>query len=135
MTNKPDQDYQEAVNWIESLDIPVRRFKSGRIHTVDLRPITESVDDATVERLSGLSKLTELFLSGSRITNEAIISLKQHKSLQTVDIQDTDVDDQAFETLVHMKHLKLLILTGTNVSDEAIQQARKQMINTRIVKL
>ncbi|MFL2870511.1 MAG: hypothetical protein ACJZ8O_07130 [Pirellulaceae bacterium] len=133
MTNQHDDP--DVVMWIDSLDIPTRRFKSGRLHTVDLRPIAETVDDAFVDKLSGLSKLSDLFLSRCGITNRAIASLLEHDSLQTVDLQDTTVDDSALELLTQMNHLKLLVLTGTSVSTEAIQLARKQMINTRIIKL
>ena len=133
MTNQ--NDAPDVVIWIDSLEIPTRRFKSGRLHTVDFRPIADSVDDSYVERLSGLSKLSDLYLSGCGVTHRAIKSLLEHDSLQTVDLQDTTVNDTALELLTQLDQLKLLVLTGTNVSTEAVQLARKKMINTRIIKL
>ncbi len=133
MTNQNDDT--DVVAWIDSLEIPTRRYKSGRLHTVDFRPIAATVSDSYVERLIGLSKLSDLFLSGCGVTNRAIKSLLEHDSLQTVDLQDTTVDDSALQLLTQLDQLKLLILTGTNVSTEAVQLARKKMINTRIIKL
>ena len=133
MTNQNDDT--DVVAWIDSLEIPTRRYKSGRLHTVDFRPIAATVGDSYVERLIGLSKLSDLFLSGCGITNRAIKSLLEHDSLQTVDLQDTTVDDSALQLLTKLDQLKLLVLTGTNVSTEAVQLARKKMINTRIIKL
>ena len=128
-------DAPDVVMWIDSLEIPTRRFKSGRLHTVDFRPIAATVSDSYVERLIGLSKLSDLFLSGCGVTNRAIKSLLEHDSLQTVDLQDTTVDDSALQLLTQLDQLKLLVLTGTKVSTEAVQLARKKMINTRIIKL
>jgi len=133
MTNQNDDT--DVVAWIDSLEIPTRRYKSGRLHTVDFRPIAATVSDSYVERLIGLSKLSDLFLSGCGVTNRAIKSLLEHDSLQTVDLQDTTVDDSALQLLTQLDQLKLLVLTGTNVSTEAVQLARKKMINTRIIKL
>ena len=133
MTNQNDDT--DVVAWIDSLEIPTRRYKSGRLHTVDFRPIAATVSDSYVERLIGLSKLSDLFLSGCGVTNRAIKSLLEHDSLQTIDLQDTTVDDSALQLLTQLDQLKLLILTGTNVSTEAVQLARKKMINTRIIKL
>lgn len=133
MTNQNDDT--DVVAWIDSLEIPTRRYKSGRLHTVDFRPIAATVSDSYVERLIGLSKLSDLFLSGCGVTNRAIKSLLEHDSLQTVDLQDTTVDDSALQLLTQLDQLKLLVLTGTKVSTEAVQLARKKMINTRIIKL
>ena len=133
MTNQNDDT--DVVAWIDSLEIPSRRYKSGRLHTVDFRPIAATVSDSYVERLIGLSKLSDLFLSGCGVTNRAIKSLLEHDSLQTVDLQDTTVDDSALQLLTQLDQLKLLVLTGTKVSTEAVQLARKKMINTRIIKL
>ena len=133
MTNQNDDT--DVVAWIDSLEIPTRRYKSGRLHTVDFRPIAATVSDSYVERLIGLSKLSDLFLSGCGVTNRAIKSLLEHDSLQTIDLQDTTVDDSALQLLTQLDQLKLLILTGTNISTEAVQLARKKMINTRIIKL
>ena len=133
MTNQNDDT--DVVAWIDSLEIPTRRYKSGRLHTVDFRPIAATVSDSYVERLIGLSKLSDLFLSGCGVTNRAIKSLLEHDSLQTVDLQDTTVDDSELQLLTQLDQLKLLVLTGTKVSTEAVQLARKKMINTRIIKL
>ena len=133
MTNQNDDT--DVVAWIDSLEIPTRRYKSGRLHTVDFRPIAATVSDSYVERLIGLSKLSDLFLSGCGVTNRAIKSLLEHDSLQTIDLQDTTVDDSALQLLTQLDQLKLLVLTGTKVSTEAVQLARKKMINTRIIKL
>ncbi len=113
----------------------IRRRKSGRVHTVDFRPVAPQVGDPELVALEGLHSLVELYLSGSGISDDCLPSLAQHRQLVTLDLQQTRVGDQVFELVDQLPELKVLVLSGTAVTVEEVQQQRSRLIQIRLVHL
>ncbi|MFP6650421.1 MAG: hypothetical protein VB817_13215, partial [Pirellulaceae bacterium] len=98
---------------LEKLGARLRRRKSGRIHTVDFRPLAPEVDDSQLEPLEGLHSLVELYLSGSSISDASLAPLARHQQLETLDLQQTQVGNQVFQLVDQLPALKTLVLSGT----------------------
>lgn len=118
---------------INSIGGQTRRFKSGFLHTVNLREAEIVIDDQWVRQLIGQTKLVELNLEGTAITDLALETLRKLPSLETLDLSETHITDHALDTLQNMHHLKVLALTSTQVTQEKIREIRASMLNTRIV--
>ena len=117
---------------INSIGGQTRRFKSGFLHTVNLREAEIVIDDQWVKQLIGQTKLVELNLEGTAITDLALETLRKLPSLETLDLSETHITDHALDTLQNMHHLKVLALTSTEVTQEKIREIRASMLNTRI---
>ena len=113
----------------------VKRAKSGRLHTLDLKPIAAQLSNADVTALAVLSDIRHLELDGAAIDDQAIPALQQLAKLNYLSLQQTTVSDQSVEALQQMQQLKFLLLTGTAVSKEGLANLRRGMIGTRIVFL
>ena len=118
---------------INSIGGQTRRFKSGFLHTVNLREALIVIDDQWVRQLIGQTKLVELNLEGTAITDLALETLRKLPSLETLDLSETHITDHALDTLQNMHQLKVLALTSTQVTQEKIREIRASMLNTRIV--
>ena len=118
---------------INSIGGQTRRFKSGFLHTVNLREADIVIDDQWVRQLIGQTKLVGLNLEGTAITDLALETLRKLPSLETLDLSATHITDHALDTLQNMHHLKVLALTSTQVTQEKIREIRASMLNTRIV--
>ena len=131
----PPSDDPGSVEALEKMGARLRRRKSGRIHTVDFRPVASEVDDSQLEPLEGLHSLVELYLSGSSISDASLDSLSPHQQLETLDLQQTQVGNQVFQLASQLPALKVLVLTGTAVTLEEVRQQRSQLLQVRIVHL
>ena len=120
---------------INSIGGQTRRFKSGFLHTVNLREADIVIDDQWVKKLTGQTKLVDLNLEGSDITDSALETLSKLSSLETLDLSETLITDRALDTLKNMHHLKVLALTSTQCSQEKIREIRAAMLNTRIIHI
>jgi len=90
--------------------------------TVVLQMANPDVDDQTLRYLTGMGRLRELDLNGSRVTDAGLAVLRSMPSLATVRLRDTLVTDAGFqESLSRMEALKRLDLRGTKVSREAVK--------------
>lgn len=90
--------------------------------TVVLQMANPDVDDRTLRYLTGMDRLRELDLNGSRVTDAGLTVLRSIPSLATVRLRDTLVTDAGFqESLSRMEALKRLDLRGTKVSREAVK--------------
>ena len=131
----PPSDDPGSVEALEKMGARLRRRKSGRIHTVDFRPVASEVDDSQLEPLEGLHSLVELYLSGSSISDASLDSLSPHQQLETLDLQQTQVGNQVFQLASQLPALKVLVLTGTAVTLEEVRQQRSRLLQLRIVHL
>tara|TARA_B100001939_G_scaffold273418_1_gene241304 strand:+ start:237 stop:632 length:396 start_codon:yes stop_codon:yes gene_type:complete len=112
-----------------------RRYKSGRLHTIDLKDASVRIDDLWVEQLIGQNKLKELNLKGTDISNKSLDTISQLVSIETLDLSETAINDDAIAKLNSMQHLKVLVLSGSDVTQDRIRDIRASMINTRIVSV
>ncbi len=131
----PPSDDPGSVEALEKVGARLRRRKSGRIHTVDFRPVAPEVDDSQLEPLEGLHSLVELYLSGSSISDASLVPLSRHQQLETLDLQQTQVGNQVFQLASQLPALKVLVLTGTAVTLEEVRQQRSRLLQLRIVHL
>ncbi len=95
--------------------------------TVVLQMANADVDDRTLENLKGLDHLTELDLSGTRITDQGLAIVATLPQLKTLRIARTKITDEGFrkhlfskESLVHVD------LTGTEVKGKTKREWKKQ---------
>ncbi len=112
-----------------------RRYKSGLLHTIDLKDASVRIDDLWVEQLIGQNKLKELNLKGTDISNKSLDTISQLVSIETLDLSETSINDDAIAKLNSMQHLKVLVLSGSDVTQDRIRDIRASMINTRIVSV
>lgn len=112
-----------------------RRYKSGLLHTIDLKDASVRIDDLWVEQLIGQNKLKELNLKGTDISNKSLDTISQLVSIETLDLSETAINDDAIAKLNSMQHLKVLVLSGSDVTQDRIRDIRASMINTRIVSV
>lgn len=96
---------------------------AARPDTVVLQMANEDVTDETMRHLEGLSKLRELDLSFTKITNDGLSVILSLPELERLRLQDVAITDDGFRKYV-MPHpkLKQLVLQGTQVSEELKQQ-------------
>ena len=131
----PAADHPDSVVALEQLGARLRRRKSGRVHTVDFRPIAPQVSDQELVALEGLHSLVELYLCGTGISDDCLPSLAQHRHLVTLDLQETRVGDLVFELVDQLPKLKVLVLSGTAVTLEEVRQQRSRLVQVRLVHL
>lgn len=128
------EDDPAAVGRLEQANATIKRSKTKRILLVDFQA-ADHVDDELVRVLSGLPRLREINLAGCNVTDAIIPTIRQIEYLRTLDLQNTEVTDLVIDALEESKLLKLLDVSGTRVTLDRVRQARKRMINTRIVFL
>ena len=131
----PAADHPDSVESLERLGARLRRRKSGRIHTVDFRPVAPQVGDPELVALQGLHSLVELYLSGTAISDACLPSLARHSQLATLDLQQTGIGDQVFELVTQLPDLRVLVLSDTAVTVEEVRQQRSRLIQVRLVHL
>ncbi|MDP7204186.1 MAG: hypothetical protein QGH11_01350 [Pirellulaceae bacterium] len=131
----PAADHPESVETLERLGARLRRRKSGRIHTVDFRPVAPLVGDPELVALEGLHSLVELYLSGTAISDDCLPSLARHGHLGTLDLQQTGIGDRVFELVTQLPELRVLVLSDTAVTVEEVRQQRSRLIQVRLVHL
>ena len=131
----PAADHPDSVESLERLGARLRRRKSGRIHTVDFRPVAPQVGDQELVALEGLHSLVELYLSGTAISDACLPSLARHSQLVTLDLQQTGIGDQVFELVTQLPDLRVLVLSDTAVTVEEVRQQRSRLIQVRLVHL
>jgi len=120
---------------IDAIGGQSRRYKSGLLHTIDLKNARIRIDDLWIEQLLGQNKLKELNLKGTGITNKSLEIISQLVSIETLDLSETAINDDSIAVLSSMHHLKVLALTGSDVTQNRIREIRASMINTRIVHI
>jgi len=81
-------------------------------------------------------KCRELYLTGQPIGDSALGFLIQRMpALQVLDLDHTHVSGAILDQVESLEKLKILSLSGTRVPDDRIREARKRLIQTRIIKL
>lgn len=125
-------DQQELAAQLQDLGASLRFTKSGKILAADFREATEQVSDPTLQKLSQLTGLRELYLAGCNITDAALPYLEGLEKLATLDLQCTQVTDAGLAIIKRLP-LQLLLLSNSQVTREGVQEVRKAMLKTRIV--
>ena len=95
--------------------------QSLRISRIDLFG-NQAVDDAALDRLSGLSSLYFLSLQKTRVTDEGVQRLRNLPSLTDLNLEETGITDAVVSRLPHLSGLKVLNLSRTKVTDAGVMQ-------------
>jgi hypothetical protein len=90
------------------------------------------VTDAGLVHLKGLTKLKELDLSFTKITDAGLIHLKGHTKLESLVLSNTYVTDAGLVHLKGLTNLERLYLDGTQVTDAGIQDLQRALPNCKI---
>ena len=120
---------------LDQLGAIVKRSKSGRILSLDLRPVADKITDDELPPLASFASLRDLYLAGAPITDQGLQPLRCLPKLNTLDLQHTGITDEGLDVLKQLRSLKLLLLNGSHVTRDAVKAARKSMLHTRIVFL
>ena len=91
--------------------------------------------DAGLAHLSGLKKISVLYLAHTRTTSAGMKTVGAMPELQWLDLKDTDVSDDGLSHLRGLKKLRLLGLAGCKVTDAGVRQLREIKTLEEITRL
>lgn len=132
-----------VVNRLRPIDLgPLERTVDGELHltltgwdrddytvleqkrgAVVLQMANPDVGDTTLAYLTGMERLRELDLNGTRVTDAGLKSLEGLPRLEILRLRDTNVTDAGFrESLGRMAALRQIDLRGTRVSRELARE-------------
>ncbi|MBL9123452.1 MAG: hypothetical protein JNG90_07445 [Planctomycetaceae bacterium] len=80
-----------------------------------------------VEEVAGESRVTEIDLSETTITDEALTHVGQLTGLECLSLDDTNVSDVGLRQLFSLVRLKRLELRNTRASDAGINSLQQQL--------
>ena len=104
----------------------------ANLQTLDLSRM--ELSDKGLEPLAKLPKLRRLSLwENPRIDDRALQPLLALKSVETLDLGDTNIGDSVLAGLEGMKQLKLLVVSGTKVTPAAVDRFRKARPDCRLM--
>ncbi len=81
-----------------------------------------AVDDADLEHLHGLTRLTRLEIDGTQITDAGLVHLKALTRLEFLDLNNTSISDAGLKQLHELTRLEILELNNTPVTDAGMAQ-------------
>jgi hypothetical protein len=95
---------------------------------------TQSKDftDAEAARLQGWTRLQELWLRGTQITDAGLRHLGRVRSLTKLYLHDTQITDAGLAHLKGLSNLRALYLPGSQVTDEGVKQLQEALPNCEI---
>ncbi len=94
--------------------------------------IGEKMDDAIVERISGMPSLYWLTVKRGRISNRCLATLADSPALRFLHLYYVDIDDRSLDALTKMQGLSQLRLFGTRMSQQTSLVAAERMPNTAV---
>ncbi len=92
----------------------------GKLANLDVLQLAKA-DDATVRQLSGLTRLRQLFLAGTKATGRGV---KAFPLLTHLVLDGTPTDDAGLEDVAALPRLRRLSVSGTNVTGAALRHLR-----------
>jgi len=92
------------------------------------------ITDKGLEHLAGLTALKDLDLFGTGVKGEGLKHLKDLKELKFLNLNFTPLDDSALEHLKKLTGLKELLISNSNMSKKSIEELRQALPNTKIPK-
>jgi hypothetical protein len=82
------------------------------------------VTDAGLKHLTGLPRLRDLDLGGTKVTDLGLKCLAGLRQLEKLDLYDTAVTDAGLEHLKGLRQLQELDLSGTAVTDAGLEHLK-----------
>lgn len=84
-----------------------------------------TIDDASLQKLGGLSNVTMLSLNNTKITNTGLAHIQDWQNLEVLWLSGTEIGDEGIVHLYDLNNLKLLYLDDTNVSETGVAKLRE----------
>ncbi|MBX3419119.1 MAG: hypothetical protein KF851_16055 [Pirellulaceae bacterium] len=106
-----------------------------RPDTVVLQMANPDVTDETLEYLLGMSKLRELDLNDSKITDVGLAILARFEKLEILRLRGTQISDDGFrEHLIKLPSLKNIDVSQTAISAEVVDQWKAEGSRRRALR-
>ena len=109
--------------WLENSDITDAGLKNLRgltkLRELNLR--CTRVTDEGLEHLAGLTNLEALYLDATQVTDAGLRHLESMKKLRSLGLSETQVTDAGLRDLQGLTTLELLYLDGTQVTDAGLE--------------
>lgn len=124
------QTMQEAENRLKAIGkVEKKQYPPGAAWSINLEKAT--IDDQVVADINTVERISELFLSGSNITDEqlqALLESTRTTYLNVVDVSNTSITDAGLEGLAAKRYLQKLNITGSKVTEGAVTalQSKRQ---------
>ena len=106
-------------------------FPAGLIHSIDASECKLTDEDVT--KLTVMSGLRELDLTGTPITSGSVSKLRALGRLERLWLDRTLINDDCVPALASLQKLKKLSLTYTKLNDLSLETLRKDLANCEVV--
>jgi Leucine-rich repeat (LRR) protein len=84
-----------------------------------------SVSDAGLAHLVAATKLKQLFLEGTKLTDDGLLLVGRLKALEELDLSRLEgISDEGLAALAGLKNLNVLHLSGSPISDAGLAHLR-----------
>lgn len=117
LRGEPDR-LKAAIEWVTSIGGRAVPSSNGGLRLMDL-PV--GVRDADLERISGLSRIAELELHRTRVTDEGLKVIATLPDLQLLKLSGLPISDDGLRHLLPLRKLRSLQLSQTRVSDAGLK--------------
>jgi hypothetical protein len=106
-------------------------FPAGLIHSIDASECKLTDEDVT--KLTVMSGLRELDLTGTPITSSSVSKLRALGRLERLWLDRTLINDECVPALASLQKLKKLSLTDTKLNDLSLESLRKDLADCEVV--
>jgi hypothetical protein len=110
---------------VENWDEVVSSLEHACPNLASLELFRSNLSDADVQHIARLNGLRALNLSGTSITNQALLSLQSLPHLRELNLANTSVDDNCIDVLLRFPSLQEINL-GAQVSPEGLSRLDKE---------
>ena len=90
------------------------------------------VGDADLQKIAGMSRVEELLLADTDVTDDGIQWIVQFPSLKILSLRGTVVSDTGLRAIAQMNALQELDVTDTNATKEGLDHLRAALHNCRV---
>ena len=110
----------------------IARLTEMKEQIVWLNLSRSKIDDAGLQTVGQLSKLTRLHLDNTKVSDAGLKHLSSLKSLEYLNLYNTQVTDAGIKALASLKNLKKLYLWQSKVTPKGAEELKKSLPNTYI---
>jgi len=113
-------------------DKDLTRLSTIRNNITDLDLSRTQITDNALRTVSDMGRLTTLNLHSTAVTDKGVASLKSLRHLLSLNLYNTKITNKSVATLGKMKQLRSLYLWQTDIDTQDIQTLRKALPKTEI---
>lgn len=115
------------LHWLDRLDIGrtrvtdigVKHLENSKISKLDLTSL--KITDASMDVISTLENLQELYLWHTKITSTGLSKIQNLVKLRVLTLAGSDISDEGLSHISKWVNLKAINLSYTNISDEGLK--------------